>query len=187
MEITTRRFLLRDFVEADWPAFLDYQSDPRYLAFSGPEASSPEHAAHLFETFQVWASEQPRLNHQFAIVRWEEPHSLVGCCGLRRAEQEGGKAELGIELAPDYWGRYRYAVEVGRALLTFGFGSVKLEVISGVTVSANARVARLAAWFGAEVVTTRPGPAWMAERGWSQVAWRITRAQWEHRSFNRRP
>jgi len=30
MEITTKRFLLREFTDEDGPAFLAYQSDPRY-------------------------------------------------------------------------------------------------------------------------------------------------------------
>jgi ribosomal-protein-alanine N-acetyltransferase len=88
---------------------------------------------------------------------------------------------LGIELAPDYWGRYGYAVEVGRALLDFGFTRLGLEVISGSSVSANTRILRLAEWFGGEVEATRPGPAWMAARGWNEVAWRITRERWQRR------
>lgn len=89
--------------------------------------------------------------------------------------------ELGIELAPDYWGRYAYAIEVGRALLDFGFRKLELDVIFGSTVSANVRIARLAEWMGAEVVATHPGSLWMSERGWSEVNWRITRVQWNRR------
>ncbi|MDN5850846.1 MAG: hypothetical protein L0H63_14615 [Nitrococcus sp.] len=43
------------------------------------------------------------------------PFVLVNCCGLRGAEREADEVGLGIELAPDYWGRYGYAVEVGGA------------------------------------------------------------------------
>lgn len=181
MEIVSPRFLLREFVEADRPAFLAYHADPRYLAFSGPDEGDPEQVERLFARFQAWASERPRLNYQLAIVRKEEPLLLVGSGGLREAGRRSGEAELGIELAPDNWGRYGYAVEVGRALLHFGFGSLGLEAIDGVAVSANARIARLADWFGAETVAARPGAAWMSARGWNQVEWRITREQWERR------
>jgi ribosomal-protein-alanine N-acetyltransferase len=192
MEIVTPRFLLRDFVEADWPAFLAYHADPRYRASVGPDASNPERARRLFEAFQVWASEHPRLNYQLAIVRRREPQALVGCCGLRGADFEAGRAELGIELAPDYWGRYGYAVEVGRALLDFGFGRLGLREVTGVTGSANARVARLARWFRAETVGTRPETgqmsapggtetAWMSAQGSNETEWRITRERWEGR------
>ncbi|MEA5467221.1 GNAT family N-acetyltransferase [Leptothoe sp. PORK10 BA2] len=181
MEIVTKRFLLRDFVELDRSPFLDYQSDPRSQIFYEPSEASPEKSARLFETFCTWASEQPRLNYQLAIVQRHEPFALVGCCGLRGRGFDAGEMELGLELAPDYWGRYAYAIEVGRALLDFGFRELRLDVISGSTVSANARIARLAEWIGAEVVSIRPGSTWMSERGWSEVDWRITRAQWNRR------
>jgi ribosomal-protein-alanine N-acetyltransferase len=181
MEVTTARFLLRDFVVADRPAFLAYQADSRNVAFYGPDEATPEHATRLFDTFQAWAVERPRRNYQFAIVQRHEPHALVGCCGLRSAGRQAGEAELGLELAPDYWGRYGYAVEVGRALLDFGFGELRLNAISGPTVSANARIVRLAEWFGAEVVSIRPGPSWMSAHGWSEVHWRITRERWAAR------
>lgn len=176
MEIITRRFVLRDFAKPDRPAFLAYQADPRARAFYGPDVS--EHAGRLFGTFQSWASERPRLNYQLAIVQRSASNALVGCCGLRRGEAEQGEAELGLELAPAYWGRYGYAVEVGRALLDFGFRELGLTRITGSTVSANGRVQRLAEWFGAEVSAVRPGPAWMVDRGWTEVDWRITRDRW---------
>jgi [ribosomal protein S5]-alanine N-acetyltransferase len=180
MEIVTKRFLLRDFGELDRSSFLNYQADPRSQIFSQRGEASPENSARLFETFCTWASEQPRLNYQLAIVQRREPYALVGCCGLRGRGYDAGEMELGIELAPDYWGRYAYAIEVGRALLDFGFREFRLDVISGFTVSANVRVARLAGWMGAEVVTIRPGSTWMSKRGWSEVNWRITRAQWSN-------
>ncbi|MBD1846669.1 GNAT family N-acetyltransferase [Cyanobacteria bacterium FACHB-63] len=181
MEIVTKRFLLRDFVELDRSAFLAYQADPRSQTFYEPSSASAEQATRLFETFLRWADDRPRINYQLAIVPQQEPEAIIGCCGLRGAQCTVGEMELGIELAPNYWGRYAYAVEVGRALLDFGFRELKLDVISGSTVSANKRIARLAEWIGAEVVTICPGSAWMSERGWNEVHWRITKKHWDDR------
>jgi [ribosomal protein S5]-alanine N-acetyltransferase len=178
MEIMTKRFLLRDFVESDQSAFLDYQADLRNQAFYRPNGSSPDCALRLFEIFQAWAGERPRLNYQLAIVQRQEPYALVGCCGLRGMSFLAGEMELGLELAPAYWGRYAYAIEVGRALLDFGFRELQLDMISVQTVSANTRIAKLAEWMGAEIVAIRPGAAWMSDHGWSEVDWRITREQW---------
>jgi ribosomal-protein-alanine N-acetyltransferase len=187
MEVTTARFLLRDFVQADRPAFLAYQADARNAAFYGPDEAKPEHAARLFETFQAWAAERPRRNYQFAIVQQREPHALVGCCGLRAAGCLTEEAEFGIELAAAYWGRHGYAFEVACALLDFGFDELKLAVISGSTVSANQRIVRMAEYFGAEVVTICSGAPWISVRNWSEVQWRITRERWATRkSFDRR-
>jgi [ribosomal protein S5]-alanine N-acetyltransferase len=181
MKILTKRFLLRDFVESDRAAFLEYQADPHSLTFYDPNDSSLDRASRLFDLFQVWAGEHPRLNYQLAIVQRQEPYALVGCCGLRGMSFAAVEMELGLELAPTYWGHYAYAIEVGRALLDFGFKELQLDAISGSTVSANTRIARLAEWIGAEVVAICPGETWMRDRGWSEVHWRIAREQW-HRS-----
>jgi ribosomal-protein-alanine N-acetyltransferase len=165
MEIVTKRFFLRDFIADDAPAFAAYHADPRSLEFYGADEAKPGHAQELLEIFKHWAGEHPRRNYQLAIIRRKELHILGGCCGLRRADAEARKAEIGIELAPNYWGRYGYATEVMHAL---------------VEVSANARIARLVSAFGA-VAIARPTPAWMVARGWSRIEWQITRAQWESR------
>jgi [ribosomal protein S5]-alanine N-acetyltransferase len=179
MEITTRRFLIRDFIAGDQQAFLAYHTDHRYLAFCGPEEADPGHAQSLLRIFKLWAYERPRRNYQLAIIQRLEPQALIGCCGLRGLGCEAGIAELSFELAPIYWGRFGYAIEVARALLVFGFGDWSLQEIRGITVSANTRIARLASWFGAEVIATRSGPAWMAAHGWSQTELRMTRERWE--------
>ena len=59
MEVPTKRFLLRDFAEADRPAFLAYQADPRARAFYGPEEANPMHAAQLFEDVPSMGAGKP--------------------------------------------------------------------------------------------------------------------------------
>lgn len=179
MELATKRFLLRDFTDADTSAFEAYHSDPRSKEFYGPEETKPEHTRELISIFKAWAIEQPRLNYQLAIIQRSGSRNLVGCCGLRRANAELGAAELGIELAPEYWGRHAYATEVMRALVEFGFDTLGLRVIFGGTVSANSRIGRLANAFGATVIP-RQTPAWMSRKGWTQIEWRITKQQWEN-------
>ncbi|HEX5760740.1 MAG TPA: GNAT family N-acetyltransferase [Thermoanaerobaculia bacterium] len=178
MELATKRFLLRDFNDADTAAFDAYHSDPRSREFDGAEESGPGYARELLVLFKTWAAAKPRMNYQLAIVQRSVPHALVGCCGVRCADSEPGTGELGIELAPEYWGRYAYAIEVMRALVEFGFGVLGLQVIYGETVSANSRVARLVRSVGAMAVV-RPTPDWMVVKGWTQIEWRITREQWE--------
>lgn len=179
MIITTKRFLLRDFTEGDRSALLAYHADPRSVALYGPDEATPGHAESLLQTFALWASEQPRRNFQLAVVQRKEPEVLVGCCGLRGAGLDEHRAEFGIELAPEYWGRYRFAIEIARAMIEFGFTKLGLQQIFGSTISANSRVKRLAIWFGATEITRGPGPAWMQERGWHQTELQITCEAWE--------
>lgn len=179
MELLTQRFLLRDFAPQDALAFEAYHADPRSIELYGPEQSEPGHPKELLDLFRTWATERPRLNYQLAIVRRDGTQTLIGCCGLRSAGSETGRAELGIELAPEYWGRYKYAIEVMRAMVEFGFGKLGLQEIYGGTVSANYRIARLVKSCGATAVI-RPTPEWMSAKGWSQIEWQVAREQWEN-------
>ncbi|MDR4495535.1 MAG: GNAT family N-acetyltransferase [Nitrospirales bacterium] len=174
----TRRFVLRDLCEEDASAFEAYHADPRSLEFYGPDEIMSGHAQGLLETFAQWAKERPRRNYQLAIIQRRPPQQLIGCCGLRTAGSEGGRAELGIELAPEFWGRYGYAIEVMEALVEFGFRTLQSREIYGDSVSVNHRIASLADSFGA-VAVTRPAPAWMTARGWKPIEWHVTRLQWE--------
>ncbi len=179
MKIITKRFLLRDFTGEDEPAFFAYHSDPRYAEFCSPEEVTPEHTRKLVNLFMQWATERPRRNYQLAITDLGNPRELLGCCGLRCESYALGQAELGIELAPKYWGRYRYAIEVVAALLEFGFHNLALQEVRGISINANVRVARLAQRYGFVVVGTRSDSDWLRARGWSQTEWQLTREKWE--------
>jgi RimJ/RimL family protein N-acetyltransferase len=173
MTLVTQRLVLREFTGADLPGLRAYHCDPRYTEFSGPEARPPDE---LLRSFRRWGAAHPRRNHQLAVVSRVEPAELLGSCGLRG--EGSGRAEFGIELAPASWGR-GYATEAARALLAFGFCELALEEIRGRSVSANVRIASLCRRLGMMMVGTRPGPAWMQTRGWSQIEWRVTRASFE--------
>lgn len=179
MEIVTKRFLLRDFAKADEAAFVAYHADPRYAKFCAPEEVAPSHSRKLLSLFNQWATEHPRRNYQLAIV---DRHNLelVGCGGLRRDGYGPEQAELGIELAPKFWGRYACAIEVGKALVEFGFCDLELKEIRGISVSANLRIARLAQRYGFVAIGTQPGSDWLKARGWHQTEWQLTRQTWEN-------
>lgn len=179
MEIITKRFLLRDFVQDDEPAFLAYHADPCYAEFCSPEEVTPDFTHQLFQRFMRWATDVPRCNYQLAIVS-RRNLELIGCGGLRQDSDVAGQAELGIELAPQYWGRYAYAIEIGKALIDFGFRNLELEEIIGISVNVNLRVSRLAERYGFQAISTQPGSDWMQMQGWSQIKWQLTRESWEH-------
>ena len=177
MEITTARLLLREYVDDDWPAFLAYQADPRAQEFFGPGEGDPDRLRALVPVFARWAAEVPRRNWQLALTRREVPTEVIGSAGLRQAGEPAGVAQLGLEVAPTYWGQ-GYATEAARALLTVGFASLDLEAVRGVTVSANERVARLVRRLGFQRVGDADGPSWLAARGWRETTWELTRARW---------
>lgn len=128
MEIVTKRFLLRDFIAEDEPAFFAYRADPRYGEFCAPEELTPSYTRELLTLFHEWALECPRHNYQLAIAS-RQTLELIGCCGLRLENHHSTVAELGIELAPQFWSRYAYAIEIGQALIEFGFRELGLQKI----------------------------------------------------------
>lgn len=163
--IETRRFVLRDLGEGDRVAFVTYHLDPRYRRRDS--AIDAAWANALFDRIVAWQGEVPRLNLQLGIIE-RATGRLCGCAGLRRAGAPEGQAVLGIELAPDDWGRHRAAIEIADALITHGFDTLGLEIITGTTTRDNARVDRLARWFGASV----------AARDADAVDVILTRAAW---------
>jgi [ribosomal protein S5]-alanine N-acetyltransferase len=178
MEIVTQRFLLRDFIPEDEPEFSAYRADPRYAEFCTAAEVTSSFSHELLQRFSQWATESPRRNYQLAIVARRSPQ-FIGSAGLRREANDSKWAELGIELAPQFWGRYAYAIEIAEALIEFGFRDLNLQEIRGISVSANRRVTRLAQRYGFRAIAMPPSPDWMRERGWHQIEWQLTRQTWK--------
>ena len=176
VSIQVPRISIRDLAHTDRAAFIAYQTDPRYLRLYD-FADDVERPGMLFDLFLDWQRETPRVNFQLGIF---EPGSerLLGCGGLRKVDDD--VAVLGLELAPSEWGRFGLALNAAAELIRYGFESFNLVTIIGDTASGNRRVAKLARWFGAEIVARRDGPAWMQARGWQEVDWAITGQTWQH-------
>lgn len=172
--IQVRRVLLKEFTEAHRHAFVGYHTDERYRRLYDLD-DGVERPNLLFDLFRRWQDEAPRSNFQLGLFH-SGSGELLGCGGLRGVA--GRSAVLGVELAPDQWGRYRLAVDAVTALLTLAFDELGLQVVTGETASGNRRVEKLARWFGAELVQSREGPAWMRSRGWREVDWSIDRDRW---------
>src|SRR5690625_3651664 len=119
MQLSSKRFILRDFEGIDISGFVEYHNDPRLRELYRPGENTPEHAAELVQLFKYWAAEEPRQNYQLAVVRLDG--QLVGCAGLRTKDAGPGRAELGVELAPAYWGQFGYAIEIMKCLVDYGF------------------------------------------------------------------
>jgi [ribosomal protein S5]-alanine N-acetyltransferase len=178
MEIETKRFLLRDFIPADEPAFFAYRSDPRYAEFCTAAEVTPNFTQELLQRFTQWAIDDPRCNYQLAIVD-RRSRQLIGCGGLRRDNITTDRAEMGIELAPQCWGRYAYAIEITQALIEFGFRTLGLKTIYGISIGANLRVTKLAQYCGFVAIDTPPNPEGIQAQEWHKIEWQLTRSALE--------
>ena len=179
MKLSTNRFILRDFMTADAAAFVAYHADPRSFKFDRAREFKRDHADRLLTKFRLWADEQPRRNYQLAVVQRNEPHELIGCVGLRTEGLPMNVAEFGIEIAPTYWGRVGYALEIADAMLQYGFYELSLDAVSGTTIPENTRITKLALWYGADI-TSAPREANSSNHcDANEIRWRLTFDQWE--------
>jgi RimJ/RimL family protein N-acetyltransferase len=165
MLIATPRLLLREFEPGDLPAFRSYRSDPRYAEFYAPGEASALRATELIGLFRRWALERPRRNYQLAVVRRGD---LIGCGGVRTRGLPRGRAELGLELGPRWWGQ-GYATEAAHALVCLAFGDLGVEEVRATSVTRNGRAARLVLRLGFERVATHVLP------GWTRTEWKLAR------------
>lgn len=177
MLITTSRLYLREFVADDWLALLRYQSDARYLRYYPWDTRTAADVQALLQRFLLWQHEQPRARYQLAIVLRCDGQ-LIGNCGLRKPYAAAVAAELGCELAPDYWGE-GYAAEAVRALLNAGFRELHLEQVWASCIAENSAAIRLVERVGMHYEGRLPEQCWMKDRWWDTVLYELFADAWQ--------
>ena len=103
MEITTERLLLREFEPDDWPAVLAYQQDVRYSEYYPWSARTESDAKEFVQWFLDEQAVSPRRRFQMAVILLETGQ-LIGNCGIRRKPDNEWEADIGYEIAPEFWG-----------------------------------------------------------------------------------
>ncbi len=141
MRITTARLILREFLIDDWPDVLAYQRDPRYLRFYPWTDRTEAEARDFVQKFLDQQGKQPRRKFQLAITL-PDSDRLIGNCGIRRKSDNDLEADIGYELAPEYWGK-GYATEAALAIVEFGFRELKLHRVSSWCIADNAASSRV--------------------------------------------
>jgi RimJ/RimL family protein N-acetyltransferase len=135
MELATERLILREFQKDDWPDVLAYQSNPLYLQYYDWADRTPDDVQKFVHVFIAQQQELPRTKFQLAIVL-KANHQLVGNCGIRMESASAHEADIGFELAPQYW-RHGYATEATCAMLHFGYTELGLHRIWAWCVADN--------------------------------------------------
>jgi len=125
MHLETERLVLREFVEADAEATNVYERDPEVVRYTshGPR-SLDESRAHVARTIDA-ARADPRSVFDLAVVRREDMR-LIGRCGFRITSFEQREAVLWYILDRASWGR-GYIVEAARAVMRFGFDTLRVH------------------------------------------------------------
>ena len=176
MKLTTKRLILREFREDDWPAVLAYQSDPRYLRYYAWTERTPEAVREFVQMFLDQQQEQPRTRFQLATTL-KPDHQLIGTCGIRLASADAHEGDMGYELAPEHWGQ-GYATEAARAVLQFGFAELGLHRIWSWCIAENARSARVLERLGMRLEGRLRQKEYFKGRWWDTLLFAILDDEW---------
>jgi RimJ/RimL family protein N-acetyltransferase len=179
VELATARLRLRDFTDDDWPAVLAYQSDPRYLRYYAWTGRTEPEVRAFVGRFVAQQAEQPRQRFQLAVVL-PGAGRLIGNAGVRRDPERPWEAELGYELAPDFWGR-GYATEMAGALLAFAFGELHVHRLAAHCVADNTASARVLEKLGFRLEGRLRDQDWYKGRWWDLLCYGLLEAEWEAR------
>ncbi|HTI15311.1 MAG TPA: GNAT family protein [Dictyobacter sp.] len=176
MQLETERLLLREFVEDDWRAVLDYQVNPEYLRFYPWTQRTEVDVRSFVRMFCNWSKETPRRRFQIAIVL-KENGRLIGNGGLRKYAAHSEIADIGYELDPRYWGR-GYATEAARRLLQFGFEELNLHRIWADCIEENTASAHVLEKIGMRYEGLQRETEWMKGRWWSIKLYGMLEKDW---------
>jgi len=182
MILTTKRLVLRDFEEEDWPTVLAYQSDPRFLRYYHWTHRTEQNVREFVRMFIAQREEVPRTKFQLAITLASDGQ-LIGNCGIRMKTPGDREADLGYELNPRYWGN-GYATEAASALLAFGFNHLRLHRVWAWCIAENAASARVLEKIGMRQEGRLRENEWMQGRWWDTLLYAILEQEWHFRSAN---
>lgn len=118
----TSRLILRPFEEGDAPAVQAYAGNPENLFFMLWGPNSPEQTRDFIRMAMTAMRQRPCRDIHLAVLL-KESGKLIGACSLSIEEAVG---EIGYILHKGYW-RQGYGTELGRFLITLGFGELGLR------------------------------------------------------------
>jgi RimJ/RimL family protein N-acetyltransferase len=176
MQINTSRLLLREYVQDDWRAVLEYQRDPRYLTYYAWNDRTAEDVRDFVRQFIDSQHERPRQKFSFAVTL-KTTGQLIGNCNIRKRKAEDLVAEIGYEFAPAHWGK-GYATEAARAVLALGFGELTLHRIAAWCIAENTASAHVLEKLGMRFEGRLREQEMMKGRWWDMLLYGILEQEW---------
>jgi len=176
MKLETERLILRDFVEEDWLAVFDYQTNPLYLRFNKWTDRTPQAVQEFVSWFMNHQIQKPRIKFQLAVVL-KSSNQLIGNCGVRMEKADDLEANIGYELNPQYW-NFGYATEAAHAIVDFGFQHFGIHRIWADLVADNVGSARVLEKLGMRLEGYLREKAYFKGRWWDALIYAILTDEW---------
>ena len=131
----TARLVLRDWRDEDWEPFWQVTNTPAVMEWLGGVCDDAKRRGAQDRLLGY----QRDNGHTFWVVERKEDGAILGFCGLKRCNQEGGptgEMEVGWRLREDAWGK-GYAKEAAIASLDLAFDRFGAEQVVALTVEPN--------------------------------------------------
>jgi [ribosomal protein S5]-alanine N-acetyltransferase len=154
--LTTERLVLRELRLADAADLLVFRGDAYVQRFNAqPLVSVAEAEMEIRKTHAVYSANE-ELGWGIAL---KDSDKIVGGIGLYHWSRYHRHAEVGYDLARNFWGQ-GYASEALRAVLHFGFTEMNLHRIYAGTIADNHESVRLLERNGFTREGTRRESSW---------------------------
>lgn len=123
-ELHTERLYLRKMDPSDSPSLFRIWSDPDVTEFMNIDQFTDESQAREMIQFLNNLSDEDQAI-RFTIIE-KESGQIIGSGGYNFLDMEHAKAEIGYDIAKDYWGK-GYATEAVGTLLEYAFSALSLN------------------------------------------------------------
>lgn len=128
--IRTERLVLREFVESDADQVHEYGSDPEVVRFLPWGPNTPDVTKAFIQRCLDSQNAEDRKSYDLAAVV-EDENRIIGGIGIRKINSHGDTATFGYVYNRHYWGK-GYATEAARAIIRFGFDTLKVHRIEAI-------------------------------------------------------
>jgi ribosomal-protein-alanine N-acetyltransferase len=178
MQLQTERLILREVLPEDGPALRDFSLEPTARKFDMPDPLSQWE----FEQIAVWMVEEqkviPRTYYYLAVTLKAQPDVVIGSVHLTIHSHARREGEIGYLLSEAHH-NHGYATEASKALLRFGFETLKLNRISAADiVTDNVASVRVSEKLGMRADAVRPAAQYFHGQWWDTVSYAITKEDW---------
>ncbi|MBY6015307.1 GNAT family N-acetyltransferase [Qipengyuania gaetbuli] len=131
----TDRLVLRDWREEDWGPFWAATNTPAVMRWLGGVADDAKRRGAQDRLLSYTRDH----GHTFWVVERKDDGAILGFCGLKRCNQQGGPIgmmEVGWRMREDAWGK-GYAKEAAKASLDLAFERFGADEVVALTVMGN--------------------------------------------------
>ena len=160
-ELRTERVTLRDFVEADRPAFVDWAGNDQMYQYMAWRLDGPDEADAYFSRVVNHPARQATPRGHWYLAALNEVGSFIGIVGFDRLPDS--TAEFGWYLSPRWWNQ-GYATHITDRLLVFVFEELELSAATATCDPDNLASRRVLEKNGLVLQGEETRSTWQGER-----------------------